>query len=369
VNVYELQMKLATLTYETRLYLPSDANSEYIIGLQGMNQANMNINGRETILLPDATTSNYSAFGLLQHSFFEKLKLQAGIRYDKKSIGTEAVGEPETSAYRSPLDKNYDSYSGSLGATYNVSEKLLLRANLASAYRTPNLAELTSNGQHETRYEVGDNNLVPENSYEADVSMHYHADNFTIDMAGFYNSIQNYIFISPTGDTTDSGLGIFKYMQSNSTLVGGEAGIHFHPKSIEWIHFEITYATVAGKQANGVYLPFVPANKLKAEFRVEADQISFFYKPFVLLNSTTAFDQNNAAPDETVTAGYTLIDLSTGGNIKWKNQSVFIGISANNLFDVKYIDHLSTLKEVNLYNPGRNIALTLKVPFGIRINN
>jgi len=244
VNVYELQMKLATLTYETRLYLPSDVNSEYIIGLQGMNQSNTNINDRETILLPNATTSNYSAFGLLQHTFFEKLKLQAGIRYDKKSIGSEAVGEPETSAYRSSIDKNYDSYSGSLGATYNVSEKLLLRANLASAYRTPNLAELTSNGQHETRYEVGDNNLVPEKSYEADVSMHYHADNFTIDLAGFYNRIQNYIFISPTGDTTDTGLGIYKYMQRNSRLFGGEAGIHFHPKYIERMHFEITYATV-----------------------------------------------------------------------------------------------------------------------------
>jgi len=365
-NEYELQMKLATLTYETRLYLPSDRNSEYIIGFQGMNQTNTNINDRETILLPDATTDNYSVFGLLQHTFITKLKLQTGIRYDNKSIVSQAVAIPGSPDYRSPLDKNYDSYSGSFGVTYNVSEKLLFRANAAAAFRTPNLAELTSNGQHETRYEVGDNNLVPEKSYEADVSMHYHEDNFTIDVAGFYNSLQNYIFISPTGDTTDSGLGIYKYMQNDSKLIGGEAGFHFHPKFIDWLHFETTYATVLGKQSNGDYLPFIPANKLKVEFRVETNQLSFLHKPFVLLNSTTAFDQNNAAPDETVTAGYTLIDLSTGGNIKWNNQLVFIGISANNIFDVKYIDHLSTLKEVNLNKPGRNIALTLKVPFGIR---
>jgi iron complex outermembrane receptor protein len=115
-------------------------------------------------------------------------------------------------------------------------------------------------------------------------------------------------------------------------------------------------------------LPFVPANKLKIEFRIEKEQISFLHKPFVLINSSTAFDQNNAAPDESVTSGYTLIDISTGSYIKWENQLVFIGISANNIFDVKYIDHLSTLKEVNLYNPGRNIALTFKVPFGIKNN-
>ena len=75
--------------------------------------------------------------------------------------------------------------------------------NFAAAYRTPNLAELTSNGQHELRYEIGDNNLVPENAYETDLSIHYHRDNFTFDIAGFYNIINNYIFISPTGDTTD----------------------------------------------------------------------------------------------------------------------------------------------------------------------
>ena len=176
------------------------------------------------------------------------------------------------------------------------------------------------------------------------------------------------ILSSPTGDTTVSGLGIYNYMQSNSKLFGGEAGIHFHPKSIDWLHFETTYATVIGKQENGDYLPFIPANKFKVEFRVETDQLSFLNNPYVWLNSTTAFDQNTAAPDETVTAGYTLIDLSAGGNIKMKNQLIFIGISANNIFDVKYIDHLSTLKEVNLYNPGRNIALTLKVPFGIKNN-
>jgi iron complex outermembrane receptor protein len=368
VGFYELQMKLATVTYETRLYLPSDKNSEYIIGFQGMNQTNTNINDRETILLPDATTDNYSVFGLLQRTFYEKLKLQTGVRYDNKSIVSQAIGSPELSDYRSALDKNYDSYSGSFGATYNVSEKLLFRANLAAAFRTPNLAELTSNGQHETRYEVGDNTLIPEKSYEADLSMHYHEDNFTIDAAGFYNFIDNYIFISPTGDTTDSGVDIFKYMQNNSTLFGGEAGFHFHPKAIDWLHFETTYATVIGKQENGDYLPFVPANKLKIEFRIEKEQISFLHKPFVLINSSTAFDQNNAAPDESVTSGYTLIDISTGSYIKWENQLVFIGISANNIFDVKYIDHLSTLKEVNLYNPGRNIALTFKVPFGIKNN-
>ena len=86
---------------------------------------------------------------------------------------------------------------------------------------------------------------------------------------------------------------------------------------------------------------------------------------FISVNSSTAFDQNHAAPDETSTVNYTLLDLSIGGKVRVKKQFVFISLSANNLLDKKYIDHLSTLKEVDLYNPGFNLALHLNIPFVI----
>ena len=363
-DFYEIQMNLATLTYETKLYLPSGKNSECIIGFQGMNQENTNLNNRETKLLPNAQVNNYSGFALLQKTFFKKLKLQTGIRYDNKMLTSKAISVVDSADYRAALNKNYGSFSGSFGATFNITEKLLFRANVAAGYRTPNLAELTSNGQHETRYEVGDDALVPENSYEFDVSSHYHLENFTFDIAGFYNTINHYIFISPTGTSTPNGIPIYKYMQQNSTLFGGEAGIHYHPLFVNWLHLQTTFASVIGKQDNGEYLPFVPANKLNFEIRAEKEKLAFFHNAFVAVNTHTAFNQNNAAPDETTTAGYSLLDLSIGSNLKLKNQLIYIGFSANNIFDKKYIDHLSTLKEVNLYNPGRNFALTMKIPFG-----
>jgi iron complex outermembrane receptor protein len=45
-----------------------------------------------------------------------------------------------------------------------------------------------------------------------------------------------------------------------------------------------------------------------------------------------------------------------------------VSISANNMLDKKYVDHLSTLKEVGLFNPGRNIALSLRIPFAVTKN-
>ncbi|HPD44424.1 MAG TPA: carboxypeptidase-like regulatory domain-containing protein, partial [Dysgonamonadaceae bacterium] len=105
-NEYEVEMRLRTLTYETKLHFPSDLYTEYILGFQGMNQWNDNLNDRETKLLPKAEIQNYSLFGLLQRTFFSKLKVQGGIRYDYKSLSTQAVGDPAViDLFRPALDK------------------------------------------------------------------------------------------------------------------------------------------------------------------------------------------------------------------------------------------------------------------------
>jgi iron complex outermembrane recepter protein len=360
-----IDMSLQTISYETRIYLPSSEKSEYILGFQGINQINSNHNNREVILLPNANINNYSGFGLLQYTFFGKMKVQTGLRYDYKQIATEAVGMESDDTYRMALNKNYGSFSGSIGATYNHSEKLLLRFNFASAYRTPNLPELTSNGMHEERYELGDNGLVPENAYETDLSLHYHCNNITFDMATFYNRIDHYIFLGPSADTSSEGARIYKYAQADAELYGFEAGFHIHPKQIEWFHFETTFSNVTGKRKTGEYLPFIPANKIQNELRFERKKLGIFTDAYLKINSLVAFAQNNPAPEEDKTEGYTLLDLGIGANIQVSNQLISLGISVNNAFDKKYVDHLSTLKEVNYFNPGRNIAFSLKIPFGI----
>ena len=95
-------------------------------------------------------------------------------------------------------------------------------------------------------------------------------------------------------------------------------------------------------------------------------KLFLFIKHTLSVFTSTAFDQNYPAPEETSTRGYTLLDLSIGGNFKIENQMMSFSLSGNNLFDRKYIDHLSTLKEVGLFNPGRNIILSLKIPFIVK---
>jgi iron complex outermembrane receptor protein len=43
-----------------------------------------------------------------------------------------------------------------------------------------------------------------------------------------------------------------------------------------------------------------------------------------------------------------------------------LDVTANNLLDESYIDHLSTLKDLGYYNPGRNVMIGLKIPLQIK---
>ena len=195
------------------------------------------------------------------------------------------------------------------------------------------------------------------------LSFHYHKNDFTFDVAAYLNTIKNYIFIAPTGSNTEDGLPIFQYRQANSKLYGGEAGFHYHPENLKFLHFEATFASVVGKQDDGAFLPFVPAHKLNFEVRAEKEKIAFFNNTFVSFSVQNAFKQENTADDETPTDAYSLFDTSLGGSIPWQKQEINLQLSVTNIFDQKYIDHLSTLKEVGLFNPGRSFNISLRIPF------
>ncbi len=352
-----VNMDLNTFSYEVKTYLPSTANSEYIIGLQGANKTNRN-NEAPNHVLPDVDVNDFSVFGLTQHTFFKKLKTQAGIRYDFRSISTEAETNKEA------VNTDYGNVSASLGATYEVNKNILLRTNFASAYRTPNIAELTQNGMHGARYEQGNSELKSQRNYEADLSAHFHSKFVMVDISGFYNSINDYIFIAPTADTIDNGDKIYRYSQINSEIYGGELSIDVLP--VDWLNFKTSYTYLIGKQDDGSYLPFIPQNKLRIELKFQKQKLAFLKNTFFKVGGLFAAKQNNPAMFETKTDSYFLLNAGIGTEIKWANQMISLSVQANNLLNETYIDHLSTLKEMGYYNIGRNISINLKIPFGIK---
>jgi iron complex outermembrane receptor protein len=352
-----VDMDMNTLSYEVKTSLPSNEVSEYIIGLQGANKTNRN-NDTPSHVIPDADVNDFSLFTLIQYSFFEKLKIQAGLRYDFRSISTEEETDKEA------VDTDYDDISTSIGATYNISPKFLLRTNLASAFRTPNIAELTQNGWHDGRYEVGDSELDSQRSYEADLSVHFHSKYIMFDISGFYNRINNYIYISPTDETTDDGYSIYQYMQNNSKLYGGELLADI--QATTGLNINAGYNYLIGKQDDGNYLPYIPQNKLRLGIKLQKEEMCFLRSPFFKIGGLYAWKQNNPSIYETETDGYFLLNAGVGTDLKIGAYFITFSAQANNLLNEKYYDHLSTLKDLDYYNIGRNISFNVQIPFKLK---
>ncbi len=356
-----LHMKLKTGSYNVKYYLPKWKNIETIVGIQGMHQTNENFG--EEMLIPDATVNDFGSFITSNYEWKSNV-IQAGFRFDNRNLTTSTHGNIGNEGYFEAIDKQFNSVNFALGYKTNITEKIISRINLASGFRAPNLAELTSNGVHEgsNRYEIGNQNLENEQNVQVDINLEYDNDHFDFFINGFFNHINNYIFINPTGSMIDDNF-VFEYVQNNASLYGGETGIHIHPHPLDWLHITSSYEMVIGKQENGNYLPLIPANQWKNNIRSEFNLGNWFTKGFISTQINYVFQQNNVSEFETKTPDYALVNLGFGGTLKWKENRLMVSINGQNLLNKTYISHLSRLKADGIPNMGRNIIIGLNFEF------
>ena len=360
-DVVALRMKLNTFNYDVKYHLPVFGNFESIFGIQGMYQTNDNLG--EEYLIPNAKTNDIGVFATTNYQW-KSNAIQAGLRYDNRKISSESQGILGDEGSFTALDTSFDSFNASLGYKTDLVQNLTLRMNIASGFRAPNLAELTSNGVHEgtNRYEIGNTNLKTEQNIQSDVNLEYGNTHFEFFVNGFYNHINNYIYTSPTGEILEENA-VFEYTQDNAKLYGGEIGLHFHPHPLDWLHFESSFETVTGKNENSDYLPLIPANNWNNTIRTEFRQKKWLKNGFAAFNVSKTFNQKNISGFETGSDGYTLVNLGLGGTIAFGKNSLDLHLNANNLFNKTYVAHLSRLKTDGIANIGRNISLGVNFSF------
>ena len=352
-----LRMKLKTFTYNAKFHFPKVGNLEILSGIQGLHQTNTNFG--DELLIPNAKINDFGFFTTANYSWNNNT-LQAGIRFDNRNIITErheVAHEDEVHIFNA-IDKTYNSFTTSLGFKTSLSESITSRINFASGFRAPNLAELTSNGVHHgtNRFEEGNNDLTNEKNTQIDISLEYKTDHFELFANGFYNRLNDYIYLTPTGEIED-GSPVYTYIQENAKLYGGEFGFHLHPHPLDWLHLESTFETVIGKQNNGNYLPLIPANTWKNTFRTEFKINYWLQQGYTSISLQSTFSQKNISQFETESPSYNLLNLGFGGDIKLGTTEFSTSVSVNNLLNKKYINHLSRLKADGLLNQGRNIVL------------
>ena len=312
-------------------------------------------------MIPDAATNDIGVFGTVNYEW-KSNAIQAGLRFDNRNVTSKDHGIVGNEGSFEAINKSYNSFNAALGYKTNLMKDMTFRLNIASGFRAPNLAELTSNGVHEgtNRYEIGNADLKTEQNVQTDLNLEYNNSHFEFFVNGFYNHINNYIYASPNGNTID-GNAVFDYIQNNAQLYGGEIGLHFHPHPLDWLHFESNFETVTGKKQSrsfgSDYLPLIPANNWNNTLRTEFNVQQWLTDGFATLNVSHTFSQDNVGGFETRSKAYTLFNLGLGGKITLGKMAFDLNLNGNNLFDKKYIAHLSRLKTDGIPNIGRNIIL------------
>ena len=94
-------------------------------------------------------------------------------------------------------------------------------------------------------------------------------------------------------------------------------------------------------------------NTIRTEFKIK----NWLEDGFATLNVSSTFNQKNVSGFETESNGYNLVNLGFGGTVKLGKTAFDVNINGNNLFDKRYIAHLSRLKTDGIPNIGRNIVL------------
>lgn len=388
----ELYFDLKTVNYNVQLVLPEKKEWHTTVGVNGMYQTNLN-KGEEAII-PDYNLFDAGVFVFSQR-YFKKGTLSGGIRFDRRSIDSKAMMEGNDVKFEA-FEKSFNNVSASVGYSYEPSEEITLKANLARGFRAPNMAELGSNGAHEgtNRYEYGDKNLSSETSLQFDGGFQVEYEHFSFGLSSFYNRISDFIFYRKLeaaggGDSLvnvdGEDLMAFQFDQFDAQLTGFELSLDIHPHPLDWLHFENTVSIVRGRFTEKISgtdnLPLIPAprilSELRANFKKSGKALRNFYFKVEMDHN---FKQNKpffAFDTETATTAYTLLNAGIGTDIvNKKGNSIFnIHFAGLNLTDAAYQNHLSRLKytdenmvtgRTGVFNMGRNFSLKLNIPLNFQ---
>jgi iron complex outermembrane receptor protein len=413
-----LYLNMQTATYDVKFYFREKKGWESTIGVNGMYQVNDVTKGTEFVI-PSYTLFDFAPFTYIKKEI-KKIDISVGARYDTRSFKNNALytnTNPTTGFDNAVTDtaaaiKQFDNYdhifngfSGSAGITYNITEQLLIKANVARGYRAPNISEISAKGVHPGTgfQQLGDPNFKPEFNLQEDIGIFFDSHHLSMSAEVFNNTIDNYIFNQKLlsqlgGDSIYMEAGnnypVYKFRQTKAQLFGGEARIDIHPHPLDWLHFEnsISLVYAINKGGNGAvindsnkYLPFIPPLHTNSELRAEIrKKVACFLHTYFKIGMQYYATQNRVLLEnntETTTAGYTLFDAGFGTDICTKKEITIctIGIFVTNLTDVAYQSNMSRLKYFDnypingtgrsgIYSMGRNVSFKLTIPFNIKSN-
>ena len=364
------------------------------MGISGMYQNNKNKAAQ--VLIPDYDLFDIGGFIYTQYNR-NNISFNIGARFDNRHLQAKAMMVDNEQKFTA-FSKSYSNLSASTGLSYQASDAVTLKVNIAKGYRAPNMAELASNGAHEgtLRYELGTTTLTSENSYQADGGFELNTQHVSFSASLFYNYIHHFIFYrrvqnAAQGDSllydneANQYLHVFRFAQQSAYLYGGELHIDVHPHPLDWLHFENTLTLVRAQFTHPIdgssNVPLIPAARVVSELRGNfLAKGKRFKNVYATIDADYTFSQNRPFTGyhtETPTGDYLLFNAGIGTDIAHNGKTIFtLALGGNNLGNIAYQNHLNRLKYLDInnvtgrqgvYEMGRNFSIKINVPLNYKI--
>lgn len=340
-------------------------------------------------LLPEYKSSNLAFFATHEYRKSKATLISLGLRYDYNHIDIEKYYDNNLYQYliqngstsqeanhyalrSSPLNKKYHSFNLMAGVKHEFSNFWEISANAGTNFRIPTAIELAANGIHHGsfRHEQGDNTLNPEKGWVTDLSLSYKHADFKASISPYAYYFSNYIFLKPTGEFSilpHAGQ-LFKYTESEALLSGVEISISktfFNKLNVLAVAEYIHNQQLTEEKNKNFPLPFTPANNLYTEVSYKAWKSHKYLKNTRFsINARFNAKQNRIAQGEKITPSYGIFGAGFSTDISWRKFMATIHLKATNLFDDKYYNHTSFYRRLEIPEMGRNIQLSILIPFG-----
>jgi iron complex outermembrane receptor protein len=354
-----LHLKLNTYSLDVKGHHTPIGSLFGTVGISLMSQKNETL--AEEKLIPGFNLLNFAGY-VYEEARLGNITLSGGLRYDTRSVEVEKTSELNVESQT----HNYSALTGAIGLVYRISDPFAFSVNVGRGWRAPSPFELFVDGVHKgtVQYLIGDKYLANEQSLNVDLLARYVTKRVQAELTFYRNQVGDYIYASPTGEI-DPSSGYKKYLlkQADATLVGAELSLQ--AQITHWLILSGGFDFLRGtNDETQKPLPLIPANRIKAGIKFVTNEIGSVLNPYISVNLKSVSTQDRVEEFETPTDGYTLIDVGIGGEVAVGSSRAYVDLSAANLFNVAYRDHLNRYKAYAL-NPGRNITLKVSVPFSV----
>ncbi|MEQ6121525.1 TonB-dependent receptor [Reichenbachiella sp. MALMAid0571] len=338
-------------------------------GASSIYQRNKNNTGTNAnFLIPDYKNYGLGAFAIEKY-VQQKWELEAGIRYDFRQLNPFVFDS--SNKLLSPK-YTFNNVTASVGGDFSLNEKLTLKANIASAWRPPQVSELFSNGLHHGAAAIEQGLLYPggflsENLLDADIqseqaikaiaTMEYKSNNLLVEGSIYHNTINNYIYLRPDGIRLSirGAFPVFQYMRTNARFVGMDAVVKYKLSNQWSYNAKVSLLRAKDVSADDVLIN-IPANSFENGITYQMINIPDVNKVYFTLDVLTVMHQgrapqafldfeNSEPPSsiydfKTAPDGYTLLNFHSGVEF----DKLKLGFSVENLLNISYRDYMNRFR-------------------------